>query len=105
MFYMFFQVLSRTLLLKAQLSKSWITASFDCNVITFLWIYFQKTWYSDLNIYFSKNIPNKWHENLNVNWISVNQSLNNWTQCYILSYLKSIAVTYKLREVTENQQS
>ena len=36
MFYMFFPVLSSTPLFKAQLSKSWITANFDCNVITVL---------------------------------------------------------------------
>ena len=36
MFYMFFLVLFRTPLPKAQLSKSWITANFDCNVITVL---------------------------------------------------------------------
>lgn len=61
---MFFQGLSRTRLFKAQLSKSWITVNFDCSLITVPCIYFQKIWYSDLNIDFSKNIFNEQDEHL-----------------------------------------
>ena len=35
MLFMFFQVLSGAQLFKAQLSKSWITANFDCSLILF----------------------------------------------------------------------